>query len=285
MFRVLCAWASLVFLIEVALLWNNLQASESGSTFIARIPKRIPRETLRKAYVFLLTSGNYECMTRTAILSLQESGATSPILLLHMLERPPLIAGVKTMPVNTPRTLGAARYKLVFAKLEIARLNYDRVMFFDSDVLVLKNPEPLFQINPGSSIAAPVAYWLSPKAPSTGGPLIVNPSPHLFADVLDTDMSGLYEGEMDFVIEKYGSRYTQLSNDTAVLISEYIPGEHLRQGVAYHDAGLVHFDGEWKPPMWPMKRVKAQHPNAKVMQIIYKKWWMLAEEACPDEKK
>lgn len=237
----------------------------------------------RKAFAFLQTSQSYTCLTKVAIRSLQLTGAKEPIVLMTTLDDVSAPApGVQVVRVPNPPTRGRGRYRDTFTKLHIARLPFDRVMFFDSDILFHRSPSFLFEVNPRGGIAGPEAYWMSAAPVASGGPLIVDPSPTLFADVLDAgDLDLHYEGEMDYIIEKFNAS-VRLPYHVSILVAEFVPDHELYmlRGGTPRTFLLVHFDNEWKPYLWPNSRVSDLYPDAPFLQEVYAAWNALRETVC-----
>lgn len=227
------------------------------------------------AYVFLLTSVKYERMTRKAIASLQQYDFTTPIILMTYKHRvhPPL-PNVTMWPVKRLFNLGRFQWKDTFAKFEIATLTqFDRVMFFDSDVLFFSSPKRFFNEAPNADIVAPYAYWIGDGASvfSTGGPLIIRPSASLFAEVRAGKLLKVYDGEMDYFNEYAQSHKTvALTNPSFVLVGEYFPGDPIYRHYNESPSTLtmVHFIANWKPPLAPerLRKMPAE------IQDIYECW-------------
>lgn len=172
--------------------------------------------------------------------------------------------GVSIRLVATPRTRGRWQWSLTFAKLWVgAWYEYDAVMVIDDDVLVLRSLRHLFEaaarVRP--TIAAPRAYWLKQPFAQTGGPFLVTPSRHWFADkvrpVLTTPARSAYNGEMDWVNHQFKDDIVLLHGFYALLIAEWIhrDGVHgywarrlneTAEGVL-QQAYAVHFIATWKP--------------------------------------
>lgn len=84
-----------------------------------------------------------------------------PLLVLHsdpqvprLLAHIPNIITKSVEPLANPHTHGQARFALTFTKLQVFKLTeFDRITFIDSDAVVLKNIDDLFEMN---------GFWAAP---------------------------------------------------------------------------------------------------------------------------
>lgn len=200
------------------------------------------------AYVFLLCNTKYVNMTMAAVQSLINTDTTHDIVVLqysgvHMLPHPKVtLVELKT----SARTKGKYQWQCTFDKLQAARLTrYEKVIFLDSDVLVLQNLDELFVSTQGD-ICAPVAYWLSQPFYMSGGPLVLRTGESAFYDAIDQILPNNYAGEMDYintlVVEPLPAEYT-------VLIGNWYASDAVFGRFALGDSKLVHFIANWKPPL------------------------------------
>lgn len=132
-----------------------------------------------------------------------------------------------------------------WAKLQLWRLEYDRVIYLDSDVLVLRGISELFaSLDDSAPLAAPNDYL-------SGGVLVLKPHPEEpFAATLDEDR-GFYEyGEQDFLNVHFAGRHARLSLEYKCSAEKVASGE----SVALDQCSILEFDScpkngdvAWKP--------------------------------------
>lgn len=260
----------------------NYVNSTGSHSLQTRVPWRINLELIVTckdfAYVFLLTSKSYETMTRKAIASLRRYDRFTPIVLMvhnrigsvdiqtHNLE---------LYPIRTLKNAGRYQWRDTFAKFEIAALTqYDRVMFFDSDVMFCNSPQRYFYVNPESELMAPYAYWFGSNLHpvfTSGGPFVANPSETLFYEARNEQLGKTYDGEMDYVNEVLYNEIAPLDNQSFVLVGEFYPNDAVYSVYGekkWYEHTMIHFVADWKPPM-AEARLRTM-PNS--IQEIYKQW-------------
>ena len=229
-----------------------------------------------RAYVFLLTNAKYELMTRKAIASLQQYDVDTPIVVMtHQYRIQPPIHHVIEWPIQQLHNFGQFQWKDTFAKFEVAGLTqFERVMFFDSDVLFYGSPRPFFDEAPDADVVAPYAYWLENGTSvfMSGGPLIVRPSAALFAEARSGRLSKTYTSEMDYFNE-YAQRHpvVPLTNTSFVIVGEYYPQDPVYRYHGNHpveEQTMIHFIADWKPPL----RADRLRSMPADIQEIYDRW-------------
>ena len=253
----------------------------------------------KHAFAFVLTNVRYECMTRVAVRSLQNTGATEPIVLMTTLEDVAPFDNVRIRRVTLPPTLGRGKWTDTFAKLWVARLPFERVIYFDSDVLFHRSPSFLFHVDPEDGIASPEAYWedgaairtdaLRPEDRrevqpiSSSGPLIVRPHRVLFGDVLDSShLSRVYERDTGYLNDFYGPTALILPQHVAVMIDEFIPGtpRFHRRGGTLQMYMLVHFNDEWNPTLISGENIIEAYPQSSLVADEFEAWHLLQLQVC-----
>lgn len=241
----------------------------------------------KHAFAFVLTNVRYECMTRVAIRSLQNTGATEPIVLMTTLDDVAPFDNVRVRRITLPPTLGRGKWTDTFAKLWVARLPFERVIYFDSDVLFHRSPSFLFHVDPEDGIASPEAYWedgTAIRTPiSSAGPLIVRPHRVLFGDVLDSShLSRAYERDTDYLNDFYGPTALILPQHVAVMIDEFIPGtpRFHRRGGTLQTYMLVHFNDEWKPTLITGENIIEAYPQSSLVADEFEAWHLLQLQVC-----
>jgi hypothetical protein len=257
----------------------------------SRREQKSPKPTKDEAYVFLLYdrggAADYRCMCMVAIKSLREYDTETQITVIRyeQTRRLPLSAIIaEDHPVGRPLNQGMYQWMYTFLKLQIARLPYKRVLFFDSDVIFYNSPVELFQHIPPNSLAAPTAYWLKSLPLMSGGPLGVLPQPTLFADALDAKLTVKYDGEMDYLIERFNNTFKVFPVGTCVLVGEYAPDDAAFRmlDIPVERALTVHFVAHWKPSQSVSSQMLRRYAPDMTIHQIYKRWSRLASGVCHD---
>ncbi|OQS03627.1 cleavage induced hypothetical protein [Thraustotheca clavata] len=148
-------------------------------------------ETKRLAYFFYATDDGQACNALIAGKKLRQLGARASIDMVAMVSEDVSQAtqnhlykgGVIPMPVERwRRSTGNAFYKDALTKLRLfEERGYDRVVYIDSDTVIQRNLDVLFDL-PHAIFWAPRAYWLDYLQPFiTSVLLVVDPNNALFA--------------------------------------------------------------------------------------------------------
>lgn len=242
------------------------------------------------AYAFLLYdnrgTADYSCMCMVAIQSLRLYDHRTEVAVIRFEGTPRLPLPdselVVDYPIGKPRNEGSVQWRYTFLKLQMARLPYKRVLFFDCDVLFYNSPVDLFYHIPFDSIAAPVAYWLTSRPLMSGGPLGVVPRPSLFADALDGRLGAKYDGEMDYLIDRFNDTFKVLPVGSCVLVGEYAPNDPAFRmlNIPVERALTVHFVAQWKPSRSLSARLMRLHSADTTIHQIYRRWSSLADAVC-----
>ena len=169
---------------------------------------------IRRAYVTLVTNGDFALGAATLVRSLRLSGTTADIVAMHTggvsasaLE-PIRARGARLVAVERPETSAAfdARHDRTaihraapftkggkpafhtpldnFAKLRLWQLDYDRVVFLDADTLVLRNCDRLFDY-PEFSAAPNVYESLADFRRPNSGVFTARPDPATYHAMMD----------------------------------------------------------------------------------------------------
>lgn len=227
------------------------------------------------AYVFLLTNHKYEKITLKAIRSLRQHDNYTPIVVLTTGFKSKIINNVTYKQVK-PKNFGRWQWRDTFAKFEVATLEeFDRVMFFDSDVIFYNSPFKHFFEDTAADVMAPYAYWLEngTSVHTTGGPFIVRPSKDLFKNVRSRVLRKSYDGEMDYFNEvlkrDLKTRFKTLLDPSYVLIGDYNTDERdVVNPIPPTNYTLVHFVAWYKPPLPETKLKKL----SSTIQKVYSDW-------------
>lgn len=266
-------------------------------------PSEVPREKpiTDRAYVFYATSDSYACSALinahrlktvfyskvpTIILaSSRVSNATISVLKKNGLEvirdePPPIAEG------------GASYYKGVLLKLRALRLhqikpNLKRIQVLDSDQLILKNLDPLFDL-PVVDIAAPLAYWLDGVSVATTL-LVANLSDELWW-IIDDAMQNIHKDEYDMdlvnrVLKKrlmvLPGRYCTLNSHWEALdVPRWFGGSSQVTNATdeqlvelFKQAEVLHYTASGKPWLVDLEEVSRLRPNAHPLLIEQFRLW------------
>jgi len=229
----------------------------------------------KNAYVMLLgfasLKQNQDYFTAAFVLaqSLRNSGTTADIVALiypdidskdlALLQsfgiKTKIVSSVGTAITNDPGPFGFREAAIYRAKLRALQLvEYSKIMFLDLDLIVLKNPDPLF------SQKSDLVGVAGGNSPFNAGIFVLRPSCQDFIDVQDIAMSDSFtveNGWFDYGPFPHWSRPGDTSD-----WSFY--GSHVEQGLMYYYYGIykktatllplgawdeyaVHFVGSHKP--------------------------------------
>jgi len=189
-------------------------------------------------------------------------------------------------------------YRDCLMKLQIYEMtDYERIIFFDSDSILLKSIEHLFFL-PDVPLAAPWAYWNMDAPQFTSLLLVAKPSKVNFErvkkwftqakeknlydmDILNWEFSVLFPDPND---QRYCRQYSEiimLPSFYGLLIGEWGPDWnnrlkwHVSEQKLFEELGyLVHFSGV-KP--WNHVPEKARYPY---LSKVYNLWKDIANEKC-----
>ncbi|ROW07247.1 hypothetical protein VMCG_03798 [Cytospora schulzeri] len=194
------------------------------------------------AYVFYATADLYACATLVNIQRLKTLGSTIPIHVLasDYLSIPYMDAlqdaDVTVHIEETPRArLPYGSYyedcllKLLAFKMHKLDPSLKRVLIFDSDQLLLKHFDNLFSDLPRVDLAAPRAYWQTPKeaAGFSSAFMMITLSDRLWEKVNKTlsgdewPAEGSLGADMDILNEELGDTATILSGEYVTLNSHW----------------------------------------------------------------
>eukprot|EP01126_Amoeba_proteus_P028572 TRINITY_DN2817_c0_g1_i18.p1 TRINITY_DN2817_c0_g1~~TRINITY_DN2817_c0_g1_i18.p1 ORF type:complete len:194 (+),score=29.60 TRINITY_DN2817_c0_g1_i18:82-663(+) len=166
--------ARLVILVLLATNFSLLYLLSRPDPIANIQPEITNRGERRVAYAFYATAGDYMCsvIVNTRILLnlnaegdfvvIQDYSLTNDPLDQHFLSMAPgrtKIVRVFDVPLNSH-----SYYQHVFVKYSIFGLvEYSRIIYMDSDALVLKKLDDFFNFPSQMTIAAPMMYWGNPK--------------------------------------------------------------------------------------------------------------------------
>ena len=178
------------------------------------------------------------------------------------------IPQVHYLTIARAKTRGMWQWDCTFEKLFAARLTrYERVAIIDADVYIYRNLDHLFEIDPGNSVVAPIAYWLPQPFFMSGGPLLIKTNKTAFVEVIEKKHGKKFGGEMDYLNEKFAKTAFFLNSSYTVLLSDWFQKNRnktleLLSYREYVKPFLVHFIADLKPPLPPQK-IEKMTPEGK----------------------
>jgi hypothetical protein len=199
--------------------------------------------------------------------------------------------GVRLLRVRPLRYVGRGYYRDCLIKLHVLGLtDYERVVFLDADGLLLRSPQPLFDLPLERAIAAPRAYWLPDRLVTTML-LVVRPDRRLFDLAATRFPTARKRGEydMDIVHFALADRLQVLPEGLACLDSEL---EHRDGPFAFGDPEetferliYVHFTAVGKPWACRTDRLRELRPEAHPLFFeLRDAWWAVRDEVWPRER-
>jgi lipopolysaccharide biosynthesis glycosyltransferase len=251
----------------------------------------------RFAYAFYATSINYYCSAIVNTRRLLDLKVHGDIIILykkdaqipqdkldHFLNMAP--GRTKLVPVDLWVTSKANQYyRNVFMKFSIFSLvEYDRIIYLDSDSLYLQNLDHLFLL-PNATVAAPRMYW--GKQPfMTSALMIIQPNLNTFELLKQESIKNAEKNTYDMDLLNH------LFIDSAILL----PGQLLclnshwetKDTAAFGNitlnelkamCGTLHFTALGKPWSYPNNMAQDLRPNADPwLPETYRWWWTLNEK-------
>ena len=168
--------------------------------------------------------------------------------------------GIKTKNTRAIKTnMGIGRWNYTFDKLNIFSLvEYDKIVFLDLDLLILKNIDHLFNWD---SIAAGLDMpWHDDEFNS--GVMVIEPNMDLYNDMIEKLYATKYNytGDQDFLNDYFGKNFIALPLKYNLMRTLYLDSELLyknctKRGVYKYiknepkDAVIIHYIRSLKPFM------------------------------------
>jgi alpha-N-acetylglucosamine transferase len=168
--------------------------------------------------------------------------------------------GIKTKNTRAIKTnMGIGRWNYTFDKLNIFSLvEYDKIVFLDLDLLILKNIDHLFDWD---SIAAGLDMpWHDDEFNS--GVMVIEPNMDLYNDMIEKLYATKYNytGDQDFLNDYFGKNFIALPLKYNLMRTLYLDSELLyknctKRGVYKYiknepkDAVIIHYIRSLKPFM------------------------------------
>ena len=184
------------------------------------------------AYVFYAPSDTYACSVLVNIWRLHALGASLPIHAIASTQvSNPNIQALKkiaSVHIQQPPPLhgnGGGYYQDCLLKLLAFKMHelggLTRILLLDSDQLIMKNMDHLFQDLPNVDLAAPRAYWLGKEFLASTF-MMITLSDRLWESVKNAlDQIGPKKFDMDLVNELLGDTVMLLSGEYVTLNSHW----------------------------------------------------------------
>ncbi|MGA7872175.1 MAG: glycosyltransferase [Candidatus Binatus sp.] len=250
----------------------------------------------RFAYVFYATDDAYAAGAIIAATALRRTGAGRDIgfVFIYHGVSPAMVTRARhanfiLREVEPLRFTRGKYYRDCLTKLRIFQLvEYERVVFIDSDSLPLQNLDHLFTLPFAQTIAAPRAYWTR-QFKATSLLLVVTPSmgnwdrvQRHFASAFEKrlyDMNIInleFDDEIHFLADEYGC----LNSEWCSATGPFYFGDAER---ARRMAMLVHFSHLGKPWFWRPEDAYRLLPTAHpIFHDLWADWWDLRDEILGD---
>jgi len=187
-------------------------------------------------------------------------------------------------------------YRDCLMKLQVLNITeYDRIIFMDSDAILLRSIEHLFFL-PDVPLAAPWCYWDMNTAYFTSLLLVVRPSEDLFLrtlkrfgqndkkwldmDILNVEFSVRLENNPGC---RQFSEINVLPSLYGILIGEFAPDWtgtfwpwHEPKSKLFEETGyIVHFSGKK-----PWQSISINNPSFPYFKKVYDLWQNIADKVC-----
>ncbi|KAI8908030.1 nucleotide-diphospho-sugar transferase [Gorgonomyces haynaldii] len=280
--RLMLGFFAVLGLISFALLGNSIHFLDDYS------------HKTKQSYMFYATNDNYACNVMISVDRLQKFHKHPSIDLSMIvtdgvsekLRKSLQQQGVKLIEKSVwkqddPDT-HLQHYTDSLTKLYVFEdLGYDKIVFIDSDTLIMRNLDHLFLLPPIETYWAPRAYWLNQPF-ITSVLLVVDPKfgqlqklrdwlKHEKGNVFDMDTLNL------MWINKAGilpEEYTILDKD----FDERKPENRKR----YESAYIVHFSASiGKPWNTPRRELKIDPNKDPILYEVFNLYWDDRERVCP----
>ncbi|KAL7753634.1 magnesium ion transporter [Sorochytrium milnesiophthora] len=272
----------------------------SNTTLVPQEQQQEPQQQgPRFAYVFYVTRPEYLCSAMVnahQLRTLSLTSADTDIVLLHTPElafAPIHRQRVRELNVTVREVARMPShdglYQDVLVKLRVWQMtDYDRIVFLDADMLVLRSLDHLFELEP-VELAIPRAYWFKHRV-LTSLLMVVTPSEETFRRLSEKyipdgkPLPGMYD--MDIINKEFGETAMELDIIYGMLDSVWA-GNYTGLGdldsLLYERAYIAHFSANGKP--WYYGRttedVKKIEPKAHHAFVDFRmRWWNLAAGVC-----
>lgn len=284
-----------------------------------RINNRIHATSGATAYVFYATQDIYACSAAVNIFRLKNIFKTEHrIFVIVSSDVSPdyltvLNAIGATIYMETPPPLaeGSISYyqgcflKLLAFKIYEQDTSLRRVLVLDSDQLIVRNVDGIFQM-PSAELAAPSAYWLGNTDVATTC-MLIELSSGLWERVQEAFTSILPdEYDMDIINRIFQKEIYQLPGSYVTLNSHWedrnvpiwlkanyssaFPSDSSAQPASdndleelYRQTDILHFTAVGKPWMWDVATVKSMRPDAHPLLLEqWGQWRSTALSICPN---
>jgi alpha-N-acetylglucosamine transferase len=272
----------------------TLPKSYSGLNFALKNNLKFTGEKGIYAYVFYASSPEYACSALVNIHRLKALGVDDSIdfvviypkgtLEAVVLNRIEKLGAVPLQVEDMPRAQGHnGYYHYANVKLRVFQLyQYQRIIFLDSDTIILKSLDHLFLLPRGIGLAAPRVYWIKDQE-FTSTMLVIEPSEELWQKI-DKELHPVKPDhfDMDILNDALGRDCLILPNIYGLLNSHWENKNDLNMGnldVLKEKAYLAHFTAVGKPWSHDWKAVGGLRPQHHPFFVeLWKMWWDAREE-------
>jgi len=238
------------------------------------------------AYAFYATDNHYALAVCVAIRLLKKTKVRNDIdfIVAHLKISKTILKSMHQMNVNTKRVeklpYSHKHFEDCFTKFYIFQfLQYDRIIYFDSDTYVLQNLDHLFTLPLKGNLAAPRAYWL-PQPCVTSLLLVVKPSMELWnrAQKHFATAREKYLFDMEVINLEFKDELHYLPDEYACLNTEWEdrdkPYHFGDPKNSINTIKLVHFTAVGKPWRYQPKLLQKMRPRMDMLFLdIWDKWW------------
>jgi alpha-N-acetylglucosamine transferase len=255
------------------------------------------------AYAFYASSRDYLCGVLVNIARLKALGADETIDLLLLVPKGMLVprfldiaksVGLRILQFDNPPNLqgGFDYYKHSNMKLLLFnQTEYDRIVYLDSDSLILKSLDHLFLLPKGIGIAAPRSYWEDDPKKFTSALMVIDPSQEMWQRV-DKELHPIKEGkyDMDILNDVFMRDCMLLPNNYLVLNSHWEDetSETRLKNTGYSSLDslasqthVLHFTALGKPWSLNLSTVAFKRPLAHAFfQRSFQLWSETADKVC-----
>ncbi|KAK8142120.1 hypothetical protein G3M48_009324 [Beauveria asiatica] len=270
--------------------------------------------TITNAIVFYVTQDIYACSALVNIYTLQQvvgsqariivmvSKDVSTNLIQRLREKQVTLVRKEPPPLHSD---SISYYQGCLLKLVVFSLNeidpsVERALVLDSDQLVLRNLDSVFETSFRDFTAAP-AYWINNQTLSSTC-MLIEPSLALWGKVrqaLETIRPDQYD--MDIMNEQFGGQASQLSGSYSTLnshwedhnVPKWFEVSESSESVAkftlhqklhhlYLQSHIIHFTAVGKPWMYDAEQLQRLRPDAHPLLFTqWVKWRAIAMRECP----
>ena len=261
-------------------------------------PLTKPKSGNRLAHAFYATDDQYAVAVLVAAKLMRQFSSRQDIdfVVLHLNVSGYLLAMMREIGMITKRVAPLpivfnSYFRHCLVKLRILQLlQYDRVVFLDSDAIPLESLDCLFELPIKGDVAAPIAYWL-PQPFATSLLMVAKPSSLAWNRVVqhfDTAYEMNYY-DMDIVNAEFKNEMCYLPETFACLNSEWEdvdgPFHFGDPKTSFQEIKVVHFSALGKPWFYEPIEVEQLRPHAHpTFYWLWERWWLERDQIIQDAR-